>query len=109
MRPRYRRITTRLQRIGEYVMIAGIRASREHVKADADVSGRWRQRQIRRGRWIAVGEVTQHHLGGRGAMVPNPVIEVARSTPGGLSGGPAFDKHGKVFGILSVSIDDPDG
>jgi hypothetical protein len=58
---------------------------------------------------IAVGEVTQHHLGGRGAMVPNPVIEVARSTPGGLSGGPAFDKHGKVFGILSVSIDDPDG
>jgi S1-C subfamily serine protease len=50
-----------------------------------------------------------HHLGGRGAMVPNPVIEVACSTPGGLSGGPAFDKHGKVFGILSVSIDDPDG
>jgi hypothetical protein len=42
-------------------------------------------------------------------MLPNPVIEVACSTPGGLSGGPAFDKHGKVFGILSVSIDDPDG
>jgi hypothetical protein len=42
-------------------------------------------------------------------MLPSPVIEVACSTPGGLSGGPAFDKHGRIFGILSCSIDDPDG
>jgi hypothetical protein len=31
------------------------------------------------------------------------------STPGGLSGGPAFDKDGKVIGILSRSINYPDG
>jgi hypothetical protein len=42
-------------------------------------------------------------------MVPGPAIEVACSTSGGLSGGPAFDKNGKVFGILSASINDPDG
>ncbi len=104
-------ITTRLPGIGEQVMIAGIRASREQVEADADMAFPIAGGNITYGAdvRIAVGEVTQHHLSGRGAMLPNPVIEVACSTPGGLSGGPAFDKHGKVFGILSVSIDDPDG
>jgi hypothetical protein len=104
-------ITTRLPRIGEQVMIAGIRASREHVEADADMAFPIVAGNIKYGAdiRIAVGEVTEHHLSGRGAMVPSPVIEVACSTPGGLSGGAAFDKHGKVFGILSVSIDDPDG
>jgi hypothetical protein len=105
-------ITTRLPGIGEQVMIAGIRASREHVEADADFAFPILAGNIKYGAdvWIAVGEVTQHHLSGRGAMAPSPAIEVACSTPGGLSGGPAFDKHGKIFGILSasMSIADPD-
>jgi hypothetical protein len=104
-------ITTRLPGVGEKVMVAGIRASREHVEADAHMAFPIIGGNIKYGAdvRIAVGEVTQHHLGGRGTMLPNPVIEVACSTPGGLSGGPAFDKHGKVFGILSRSFDDPDG
>jgi hypothetical protein len=56
-----------------------------------------------------VGEVAQHFLNGRGSMLPGPTIEVACSTPGGLSGGPAFDKNGKVFGILSSSLNHEDG
>ena len=104
-------ITTRLPGIGEQVMVAGIRASREHVEVDADFAFPIVGGNIKYGAdvRIAVGEVTQHHLGGRGAMMPSPVIEVACSTPGGLSGGPAFDKYGKVFGVLSASIDDPNG
>lgn len=104
-------ITTRLPGIGEQVMIAGIRASREHVETDSQMAFPVAGGHIKYGAEvrIGVGEVTEHHLGGRGAMLPNPVIEVACSTPGGLSGGPAFDKHGKVFGILSWSQDHPDG
>jgi len=58
---------------------------------------------------VAVGEVTEHYLTGRGSMPPGPAIEVACSTPGGLSGGPAFDKNGRLIGILSNSYHDPDG
>jgi hypothetical protein len=65
-------ITTRLPGIGEQVMITGIRASREHVEADAEmafpiVGGTIKYSAEAR---IAVGEVTQHHLSGRGAMLP---------------------------------------
>jgi hypothetical protein len=105
------RVTTRLPGIGEQVMIVGFRASNEHVEADADmafpnVGGHMRHEA---GLRCTVGEVTQHFLEGRGAMAPGPAIAVSCSTPGGLSGGPAFDQYGKVFGILSSSLDHPDG
>jgi hypothetical protein len=105
------RITTRLPQMGELVMIAGWRASRERVEADSAMAFPVVADHIKYGAGLrmAVGEVTQHHLNGRLPGLTNPVIEVACSTPGGLSGGPAFDKDGRVFGILSYSVDDPDG
>jgi hypothetical protein len=41
-------------------------------------------------------------------MAPGPAIEVACATPGGLSGGPAFDKNGMLVGILSGSVNHSD-
>jgi len=105
-------ITTRLPEIGELVMIAGLRASGEHVKADGNMVFPVVGGNIKYGADLraAVGEVTQHHLNGRLPGLLSPVIEVGCSTPGGMSGGPAFfDRYGKVFGILSASIDNPDG
>jgi hypothetical protein len=103
-------MTTRLPEIGEPVMIAGFRASDENVQFVDDTfpvkAGHLNYGvEIR----IGVGEVAQHHLDGRGSMLPGPAIEVACSTPGGLSGGPAFDENGMLFGILSVSLNHPDG
>ena len=105
-------ITTRLPGIGEKVMIAGFRASDEHVAADEHmaftvVDGK----HVKYGALlqIGVGKVTQHYLNGRGKMAPGSAIEVACSTPGGLSGGAAFDRTGRVVGILSSSLNNPDG
>ncbi len=104
-------VTTRLPGIGEQVMVAGLRASDEHVPADESMSFTVKDGRIVYGAnvRIGVGEVTQHFPTGRGSMAPGPAIEVACSTPGGLSGGPAFDRNGRVVGILSVSLDHPDG
>jgi Trypsin-like peptidase domain len=104
-------VTTRLLGIGEQVMVAGLRASDEHVAADEYMSFTVRGGRIIYGAnvRIGVGEVTQHFLDGRGSMPPGPAIEVACSTPGGLSGGPAFDQNGRVVGILSSSLNHADG
>jgi hypothetical protein len=104
-------LTTRLPKIGELVMIAGFRASDENVTAEDGIYFPVKDGRLKYGIEvrIGVGEVSQHHLGGRGAMPPGPAIEVACSTPGGLSGGPVFDQAGMLVGILSTSFDVPDG
>jgi hypothetical protein len=104
-------LTTRLPGIGEQVMIVGLRASDQHVPADQSMSFSIKGEHIEYGAnvLVAVGEVSEHYLTGRGSMPPGPAIEVACSTPGGLSGGPAFDKNGRLIGILSNSYDYPDG
>ena len=104
-------ITTRLPLLGEPIMISGFRASDKNVPWDDQKAFSVDDGHLKYGAdlLIGVGEVTQHHLTGRGSALPGPLIEVACSTPGGLSGGPAFDKNGKLVGILSWSNDDPDG
>jgi hypothetical protein len=104
-------VTTRLPGIGEQVMVAGLRASDEHVPADENMSFTVKDGKVVYGAnvRIGVGDVTQHFPIGRGSMPPGPAIEVACSTPGGLSGGPAFDRNGRVVGILSLSLDHADG
>ncbi len=42
-------------------------------------------------------------------MPPGPAIEVACSTSGGMSGGPAFDQNGMLVGVFSVSLNKSDG
>jgi hypothetical protein len=104
-------VTTRLPKIGEPVMIVGIRASDQYVTMDEDKAFAVKDNKIEYGAEVrvGVGEVTEHRLDGYGSRLPGPLIEVACSTAGGLSGGPAFDKDGRVLGILAVSFDDPDG
>ena len=104
-------MTARLPEVGEPVMIAGFRASRENVEADVHMAFPVAEGKIRYGvdLRIGVGEVTQHHLNGRFPGLTSPMIEVDCSTPGGLSGGAAFDKYGRVFGILSASLNHSDG
>ena len=53
---------------------------------------------------IGVGEVTQYYLDGR-PNLPGPHIELRCAAGPGLSGGPAFDQHGRVVGLLSTSFD----
>lgn len=104
-------VTTRQPEIGEPVMIAGLRASDQHVGADEEMKFAVKNGRILYGAdvLIGVGEVSQHFLNGRGSMLPGPAIAVACATPGGLSGGPAFDVSGRVVGILSASMDHDDG
>jgi len=92
-------------------MIAGFRASNENLQSEDFPCFPVEGNLIRYGVdvHIGVGEVTQHFLSGRGAMPPGPAIEVACATPGGLSGGPAFDQNGMLVGILFSSIDHPGG
>jgi hypothetical protein len=104
-------MTTRLPAIGELVMIAGFRSSNENVPAEEDIYFPVRDGQLTYGAGlrIGVGRVGEHYLDGHGSIPPGPAIRVECSTPGGMSGGPAFDQHGRVVGILSASYDHPDG
>jgi hypothetical protein len=93
-------MTTRIPKVGERLFLAGYRAQKIEPAENA-VGAETR---------IAVGDVTAVYLDGRDSvMLPHPCIEVKALTLGGMSGGPAFDEGGKVVGILTSSIDDPEG
>lgn len=108
-------ITTRLPKIGEIVTIVGFRADGGVRFPDFDAQANpyfpTSGGLIEYGGkiMIGVGEVTQHYMQGRGATARGPTIEVACVTDGGMSGGPAFDQTGMLVGILSRSINHPDG
>ena len=96
-------ISTRLPQVGESIMIAGFRATEldfevkdGHLLYKGDVR-------------IGVGTVTERYPDGRDSIVlPWPTIEVDCGTKGGMSGGPAFDKNGKLIGILTSSFEAED-
>lgn len=92
--------------IGEQVMVVGLRASNQHVPFDEHYAFDIVDGEIRYGADIfaSVGEVRNYHPDGRRPMSSGPMLEVECSTPGGLSGGPVFDKYGRVFGVLCSSI-----
>lgn len=104
-------MTTRLPEIGEPIMVSGFRASPDHVPNADFPYFHIEQGQIKYGAdlHVGVGVVTQRFLSGRGQALPGPILEVDCVTSGGMSGGPAFDKDGKVIGILSASMDYGDG
>jgi hypothetical protein len=96
-------ISTRLPCVGEPIMIAGFRATRSDFEVrDGDLVYEGNVR-------IGVGTVTERYSDGRDRKVlPWPTIEVDCSTKGGMSGGPAFDKNGRLIGILTSSFETED-
>lgn len=56
-----------------------------------------------------VGKRTDHFPDGRKGMVEGNHIAVTCNAPGGISGGPAFDREGNLVGVVSSSLDFDDG
>lgn len=94
-------LTTRLPDIGEEVMAVGFRANSDafaNGPGYLEASGRMLR---------SVGRVLSVLLDGRdSAMAPYPCVEIEIAAPGGMSGGPVFDREGRVFGIVSTSLGD---
>jgi hypothetical protein len=112
---RFAQVTTRMPAIGEEVLVVGFRASTENLAAIEFIDNvpvfpvRGRKAQFGTELRVGIGTVTQHHLSGRGLMLPGPTIEVNVATAGGMSGGAAFDSRGHLCGIISSSVDHGDG
>jgi S1-C subfamily serine protease len=96
-------ISTRFPSIGEKVMSVGFRSA--HTTYEMHAPGFNYSGLVK----IGVGEVTARYPTRRDAhLLPWPTIEIACSTSGGMSGGPAFDSKGFLIGILSSSFDTDD-
>ncbi|MDQ4087453.1 MAG: serine protease [Pseudomonadota bacterium] len=92
-------LTTRTPAVGEEVMIVGLRS-------EVPVS---RGQPIGANVLAAIGTVSAvYPLERDRAMLPFPCIEISCLTVGGMSGGPAFDRTGKLVGLLTSS-NQPEG
>jgi hypothetical protein len=100
-------MTTRRPEIGEQIVVVGVRASNQHVPYDEHYAFDIVDGDIRFGFdvFASVGAVRNYHPDGRSPMSSGPMLEVECLTPGGLSGGPVFDKYGRVVGVLCSSMD----
>lgn len=99
---RFATLTTRVPAIGEEVLIAGFRSVAEPLSLKD-------RREFGIQTRLGVGEVSAiYPLGRDRVLMPYPCIEIRCLTIGGMSGGPAFDRHGHLIGILSSSIGDHD-
>lgn len=95
-------LTTRMPAIGEQVLIVGFRSVEEPLSMTD-------RREFGIHTRMAVGEVSAVYPTGRDrVLMPFPCVEIRCLTLGGMSGGPAFDRHGRLIGILSSSIADHD-
>jgi hypothetical protein len=54
----------------------------------------------------SVGPVTDVYTTGRDRNLPNPSAGVSAKTVGGMSGGAAFDRQGRLIGIITSGIDE---
>ena len=93
-------ITTRTPAIGELLTICGFRAAESGFpKLDRGVDAAGEV-------WVCKGSVSQAFPTGRDrSMIPWPVLEVSVSAHGGMSGGPVYDQHGLLVGLLCSSVD----
>lgn len=101
---RHASISTRLPRIGERLHIAGFRqVTSEKTEEDGNNCYHTYGDTI-----VCSGVITERYpLGRDKANIPWPVLEVNCPTWGGMSGGPVFDEHGLLIGILCSSINYP--
>lgn len=99
------RITTRTPKIGEHHLICGFRAKQSefHIVERGSIEMEVETR-------LCKGAVKQvFELGRDSCMLPWPTIEVACPSMGGMSGGPVFDFHGHLIGLLTSSLEDESG
>jgi hypothetical protein len=97
-------ITTRLPSIGEEVTMIGFTAADDKIACPpGGVTVRGRVRMSR-------GTIGQRYPEGRDSfMLPGPCLEVEGAASGGMSGGPVFDQHGLLVGIVASSVSAADG
>lgn len=97
-------ITTRTPAIGEQLTICGFRASEAEFRRNEDgvkTSGEM---------WVCKGAIVEVYPQGRDrAMIPWPALAVEVPSRGGMSGGPVYDCHGLLVGLLCSSVDYEDG
>lgn len=59
---------------------------------------------LREGLFGVYGKITNLHPNGRDRTRPSPGFEVEADWPSGMSGGPVFNRHGEVIGVVSSSL-----
>jgi hypothetical protein len=92
-------VTTRLPAIGEQVSMIGFTASQTEFSRQPMSAAIWGHVRA------SVGTITARYPHGRDrVMMPGPAFEVASSASGGMSGGPVFDHHGFLVGIVATSL-----
>ena len=101
-------VSTRLPKVGDRVQIAGFRANSATRSLDDEQPGYGVEAIL----LVSAGIVKERYPQGRDrAMLPWPVLEVDCPSWGCMSGGPVFDEHGHLVGLLcsSFSVNDGDG
>lgn len=95
-------LTTRMPRIGERIVIVGVKHHAESPTAIDD--------EIKMSMMTAIGEVTARYEQKRDSvLLPHPCFEVSCAASGGMSGGPAFDKDGFLLGLITSSVEGDTG
>jgi hypothetical protein len=90
-------ITTRMPRIGERIVMAGVR---HHADRPVGMN-----RELNISLMVARGVVTARFERMRDRfLLPFPCFEVSCPAAGGMSGGPAFDESGFLLGLVSSSF-----
>lgn len=93
-------VSTRIPALGETVTIAGFRPSMSEFESSplrADLEGLV---------VVSTGLVSAQYPHGRDRhLIPWPCFEVNVDTLGAMSGGPVYDKHGDLVGVLCSGID----
>lgn len=89
--------------VGELVLAVGYPELRFEPLNGIDTA-----RYLREGMYGVYGHVTSLHPNGRERTRPSPGFEVEANWPPGMSGGPVFNRHGEVIGVVSSSLPSSD-
>jgi hypothetical protein len=92
-------MATRQPEVGEYISVIGFSASELTFDSASE------ERPIGISLLGGVGPITDIYPDRRDKSLPNPSICISTRTVGGMSGGAAFDKMGRLIGVISRGDD----